>query len=228
MDFADRIQTLFEEIYHDQRCSGHPYMIAKDMVDRALNVVAGNIEQYKLLMYVPIHESALRTLPLSQQPTLQRRKVRSIEEHTRDKMLVIERILLFDSLVFTATTLHLDSFVRHHSSHVASALTNLTNNQLLIKIKKGIQGVRKPTPVYVKYIPDTGSPVSIAIFHVQLGKFGNDRITLKSIEDRSKRIVLRAKGVVDQSVYDCIDSSNYRYLQLDSNCLKQITPEKGK
>ena len=110
------------------------------MVDHALNVVAGNIEQYKLLMFVPLHESALRSLPLSQQPMLQCREVRSIEEHNRDKMLMIERILLFDSLVLTATTLHLDSFVRNHSSHVTSALNDLTNNQLLIRIfKKGFK-----------------------------------------------------------------------------------------
>ena len=228
MEFVDRVQSLFEEIYHDQCTNGRPYMIAKDVVDRGLNVVAGNIEQYKLLMYIPVPESALRLLSVLQQPTRQRSHVRSIEEQNRDKMLVIERVLLFDSLAFTATTLHLDSFIRHHSSYIASALHDLTNSQLLIRIQKGIQGARKPTPVYVKQMPDIGSSVSLAKFHVQLAQLGNNRITLKSIEDRSKRIVLRAKGSVEQSVFDCLDSSNYAHLQLDSSCLKQITPEKGK
>jgi hypothetical protein len=228
IEFVDGVQSLFEEIYRDQCCNGRPYMIAKDVVDRGLNIVAGNIEQYKLLMYIPVPESALRSLSVLQQPTRQRSHVRSIEEQNRDKMLLIGRVLLFDSLMFTATTLHLDSFIRHHSSYVASALNDLTNSQLLIKIQKGIQGVRKPTPVYLKQMPDTGSSVSMANFHVQLAQLGNNRITLKSIEDRSKRIVLRARGSVEQSVFDCLDSSNYAHLQLDSSCLKQITPEKGK
>ena len=228
MEFVDRVQVLFEDVYHDQRSHGSSYFISKDMVERGINVMAGNIEQYKILMYIPSHEAGLRTYHLLEQLQLPPgRKIRNIEDQRRDQMLVIERILLFDSLLFTATTLHMDSFVRHHSSHVASALNDLTSRKLLIKIKVGIRCARKTIPVYVKYLPDVESALSVAQFEEQLAKLDNNRINFKSIEDRCKRVVLKAKGLISESVFEYIHSNNYKKLGLDTSCMNHITLDQG-
>lgn len=228
-EFVDRVKQLFNELYHDQIFNNASFIIVKDIVLRALNVVMGNIEQYKLLMFLPNRQScsAGSTL-LVHQSQLPRKKIKTIEDTERYTKLMIERVLLFNSLLFTATTLHLDSFIKHQSSFLSTALKILIENGLLFQIKNGIRGVRKSTPVYFKQLPDVHSSVSVANFITQLATFGNDRLTLESIEERSKRIVIKAQGSINQCVFDYLHSTRYAHLALDSSCLTKVSSTNGK
>ncbi|CAM4880564.1 unnamed protein product [Rotaria socialis] len=56
-EFTSKCKSLFFELYGSSIDDNRRFYITIDVVERAIDVVSGNIEQYKLLMFLPENES---------------------------------------------------------------------------------------------------------------------------------------------------------------------------
>lgn len=55
-EFLMKCETLFGELYESSINNNRCFLISADVVERTIDVISGNLEQYKLLMFVPQHE----------------------------------------------------------------------------------------------------------------------------------------------------------------------------
>ncbi|CAF4728882.1 unnamed protein product, partial [Rotaria socialis] len=111
-EFTSKCKSLFFELYGSSIDDNRRFYITIDVVERAIDVVSGNIEQYKLLMFLPENESINYCSKLNNAPGSglmmkhMDKKAKKREKFGNKSYEMIQAILLFGSVLFTLKTLY--------------------------------------------------------------------------------------------------------------------------
>jgi hypothetical protein len=228
VEFVDRIQKLSTEQLMGQDGEGIQHFITLEMVERCRDLMTGNIEQYKLLMYLTPEErftgakplsttvSSLRSEP-SQNLTKKEKRILKLEPH---KAGIMARILVFKSIIFTSSTLYEDRLLKRSSSILKSALAALFDLGFLWIVKKGFFS-SKWTPVYVKCLPETNSTDNEMKFDSKLGEFGISELNLEVLRESCHDLVIDGKGTISDEVIHWLQRPEYHELNFDMNLLME-------
>ncbi|CAF3328570.1 unnamed protein product [Rotaria socialis] len=111
-DFVVKCESLFTEIYDSNIENNRRFFIPIDVVERAIDVISGNLEQYKLLMLIPQHEgitfvpTSNKPIDLSMEINMNNKKAKKYLKFSKKSVQMEQEILLFDSVLFTLKTLY--------------------------------------------------------------------------------------------------------------------------
>jgi hypothetical protein len=226
VEFVDRVQKLFTEHLIDQDGESMQHFITLEMVQRCRDLITGNIEQYKLLMYLAPEErfteakplsTTLSSLPSELSKSLTKKEKRIIRLQPR-LAEIMSRILLFKSVIFTSTTLYTDRILKRSATILNSALTDLVKLELLWIVKKGFIS-SKWTPIYIKRLPETHLTNDEMEFERKLTALDIHGVNLENIRDSCHDIVIDGKGVISDELIHWLQRPEYNELNLDMDIL---------
>lgn len=225
-EFVAQIENLVTEYYVEQHNEGKRHLVKFDMVERCRDLITGNIEQYKLLMYLTPEERFTETQSSSTAPNcsiqqldgnLSKKQKRFVRLQPR-MTEVMSRVLLFRSLIFTSTSLYADRVVKRTASILGAALAKLVEMELLIVLKKGFFS-SKWTPIYIKKLPDTTSLDDQMKYQLKLSELGIPDLNLENVQDASNQIIIEGKGKISSELLDILQRPEYQQLHLDTSVL---------
>lgn len=228
-DFVDRIQQLYAE--HQIHCSEQEFKhyVTLDIVERCRDLITGNIEQYKLLMYLSPEERFTEMKPVptaiscekyeQKNENLSKKQKRIIRLQPRMAEIMC-RVLLFRSVTFTSTSLYNDRIIKRSASILGSVLAKLIELDLLIVVKKGLFS-SKWTSIYIKVLPDPFSIEDQLKFECKLGEIGVSGLNLESYRDTCHEILIEGKGTVSDELIYVLQRPEYLALNLDMSNLIQ-------
>ncbi|CAF3602545.1 unnamed protein product [Rotaria socialis] len=111
-EFVSKYKALFCEFYGSYITNNRCFYISIDVVERAIDIISGNLEQYKLLMLTPANESfnfsSIVNKPVESLSIISHmdKKVKEREKFGKKSSEMEQAILLFDSVLFTLKTLY--------------------------------------------------------------------------------------------------------------------------
>lgn len=140
--------------------------------------------------------------------------------------VVMSRILLFRSLVFTSTGLYVDRVIKRSATILGLALNKLVELDLLTIVRKGLLS-SKWTSVYVKRLPPTSSITDRMQFELKLAELDVTDLSLQSLREASQEIVIDGKGKVSGQLMELLRRPEYSELNLDLDSLVRRSGEKS-
>ncbi|CAF1543645.1 unnamed protein product [Adineta ricciae] len=225
-EFVERIKEFSLKHLLDQHDQEIKHFITTDMVERCRDLITGNIEQYRLLMYLAPEERASEIKPTS--TTLpfvpNERNMNATKKEKRIFKLqprlpeIKSCVLLFKSLIFTSSTLYTSRIIKRSATILSLALTELVQSELLQVVKKGFYS-SKWTPIYIKRMPSTCSTADEMKFEEKLAAIGVEGLNLENLRDNSRDLVIDAKGVISLDVIRWLQQPEYDELNLDLDIL---------
>lgn len=228
-NFIDRIEELYTEHLNRTMNEEIRHYITCDIVERCRDLVTGNIEQYKLLMYVAPEDRFTETKPLSSATSIIKHEPRDAKLYKKQKRImrlqprmteIMTRVLLFRSLIFTSSSLYADNLIKRSASILCSALDKLIEMNFIIAVKKGLFS-SKWTSVFVKVLPDPLSIDEQLKFECKLGELGVSQLNLESYQDTCHEILMEGKGTVSEELIRILQRPEYVALNLDINPVVQ-------
>jgi hypothetical protein len=132
--------------------------------------------------------------------------------------LIMSRVLLFRSLVFTSTGLYVDRVIKRSATILGLALNKLVELDLLFIIKKGFFS-SKWTSVYVKRLPVTSSITDQMEFDLKLAELEVAELSLENLREASHEIIIHGKGKMSKQLIDLLRRPEYVELNLDLDSL---------
>lgn len=227
-EFIDRLELLFTD-YFMQRIEGvKKHQITMEIVERARDLITGNIEQYQLLMYLAPEEKFTQAKATSfvvkskdeqVDEKLAKKQKRIIRLEPR-KSEIMSSILLFPSIIFLSKNLHADGILHRASAILCSVLSELVQLKLLEYVQKGLFS-SKWTPIYVKKLPDPYSTKDQMDFELKLGELGASDLSLEAVRASCSNILLDGKGYVSNTLIHFLKRPEYIDLKLDLSVLIQ-------
>ncbi|CAF2003360.1 unnamed protein product [Rotaria magnacalcarata] len=172
-DFAERIEEIFQESFHKQTRVDkqlRQFFISDQVVVRAIDLVSGLVQQMKILLdgtnapiWAASQARSLIVLSINDDRSFDTEKH---EKKEKKKILVshyvstekLQRIametVLYPSLCFTATQLHMNSLLHNAaSSKIRCILEHLMKCDLLECVNKGVKTSRRFTNVCIQRLP---------------------------------------------------------------------------
>lgn len=228
-EFIDRLERLFTEYFMQQIEGEKKHRITMEIVERARDLITGNIEQYQLLMYLAPEERFTQAKGTSfvvkstkneqVKEKLTKKQKRMIRLEPR-KPEIMSSILLFPSIIFMSKSLHSDGILKRAATILSSALSELVQLKLLEFVQKGLFS-SKWTPVYVKKLPDPYSTKDQMDFEFKLGQLGVSDLSLDAVRATCSSIILDGKGYVSDTLINVLKRPEYMDLELDMSVFIQ-------
>ncbi len=219
-EFLANCELLFVNHYASCIENNRTFFITIDVVERAIDVISGNLEQYKLMMFVPEHEG-IHMASTSNKPTdwlmtkPMDKKAKKILKFGKKSAEMIQAILLFNSVLFTLTTLYECRLLKNGAAVLQDMCESLVNKQLLIKVDRATGSGTKSVTIYIKALPDQTSNIECQRFINDLASLGNSSITMQTVIDMSRKIKYCCKKPPIQSVFEILSRPQYKVLNLD-------------
>ncbi|CAF4493701.1 unnamed protein product, partial [Rotaria magnacalcarata] len=186
-------------------------------------MLTGNLEQYKLLMYVAPEERAMGITQSSSSLTFSKTEFPNEPLSKKQKRVIklqprlaeiMSQILLFRSVAFTITGLYIDRIIKRSAAILGLAINKLVEMDLLLFIKKGFFS-SKWTPIYVKRLPDNSSAVDQMQFEMKLAEIDFDDLNLQNVREASNELIISGKGKLSNELMHFLQRSEYNELNLD-------------
>ncbi|CAF2055499.1 unnamed protein product [Rotaria magnacalcarata] len=228
-DFIDDMQYIYAEYLINHNVGEIQHHITLDIVERCRDLITGNIEQYKLLMYLAPEDrlteegssssslTSLKNEPANEPISKKQKRIIRLQPRMTE---IMSRILLYRSLIFTSTNLYIDRVIKRSASILGLALTNLIEYGLIHAVKKGLLS-SKWTTVYVKILPDPYSTDDQMKFEFKLSELGISSLNLESLRDTCHELLIEGKGNVSEELIQFLQKPEYRELSLDMTTLIQ-------
>lgn len=225
-EFVDRIDCLYIEHLTNNNTEEMQHLISFEMVERCRDLVTGNIEQYKLLMYLSPEErfsemKSTSSLTSSLKPEEKERLIKKQKRIIRLQPRMAEimsRVLLFPSVTFTSSSLYSDRVIKRSASILGSAIEKLIELELIIIVKKGLFS-SKWTSVYIKVVPNPFSINDQMKFECMLGELGVSELNLERYRDACHELLIEGKGTVSDEIIRVLQRPEYLALNLDMSSL---------
>ncbi|CAF1498661.1 unnamed protein product [Adineta steineri] len=198
------------------------------MVQRCQDVIIGNIEQYKLLMYlapedkvleVKLIPSNLLPLPGDRSKSLAKKEKRIIKLTPR-LAEVKACVLLFKSLIFTSSILYSNQIIKKSASILSLAIAELVESKLLKIVKKGFFS-SKWTSVYIKCLLTTCDTDVEMDFEMKLSEIRVDGLNLENVRDSCHDLIIDGKGIISHELIHSLQQQEYNELNLNSDALME-------
>ncbi|CAF1683434.1 unnamed protein product, partial [Rotaria magnacalcarata] len=228
-DFIDDMQYIYAEYLINHNVGEIQHHITLDIVERCCDLITGNIEQYKLLMYLTPEDrlteegsstsslTSLKNEPDNEPISKKQKRIIRLQSRMTE---IMSRILLYRSLIFTSTNLYIDRVIKRSASILGLALTNLIEYDLIHAVQKGLLN-SKWTTVYVKILPDPYSTDEQMKFECKLSELGISSLNLESLRDTCHELLIEGKGNVSEELIQFLQKPEYRELSLDMTTLIQ-------
>jgi hypothetical protein len=127
---------------------------------------------------------------------------------------VMSLILLFKSIIFTASNLYSDQTIKRLSSILESALSKLVELDMILEIKKGFYS-SKWTCIFIKKLPNPFSTDEQLKFECKLGELGVPGLNLESYRETCDQIIIDGKGKIGDELFHVLQRPEYLELDLD-------------
>ena len=202
---------------------------------RAYTITLANIEQYKLLMHITNEDEhnwsmykCTRTkaspnisgISVNLQHTLPMTTSGIAKLKTKANKLKV-KILLHDSILFIKSGLYIDRELKNASSMLENILLReLVADGLLHEVKRGLVGKFNKPSIYIKGLPATEE--ELPEFVRRLSEFDDSRLSFDNYISKCKKIDIRGKGIVSQSVFSILERDQYKSLDVDYSCLHRL------
>ncbi|CAF3801530.1 unnamed protein product [Rotaria sp. Silwood1] len=176
-EFLTKCELLFFELHGSSIENNRSFYISSDVVERAIDVISGNLEQYKLLMFIPEHEGIhfLSTLNKPVDPLMTNdidKKAKKRLKFGKQSFEMEQAILLFDSVLFTLRTLYECRLLKNGAAVLRDMCEDLVNKELLIKEDRATEPGTKPVTIYIKALPDQTLDIECQKFIDNLASLG--------------------------------------------------------
>ncbi|CAF3064621.1 unnamed protein product [Rotaria socialis] len=155
-EFVSKYEALFCEFYGSYITNNRCFYISIDVVERAIDIISGNLEQYKLLMLTPANESfnfsSIVNKPVESLSIISHmdKKVKEREKFGKKSSEMEQAILLFDSVLFTLKTLYECRLLKNGAAVQQDTCERLVNNQILFKVDRATGIATKSVTIYIK------------------------------------------------------------------------------
>lgn len=228
-EYVGRVQDLYAQHILQYEEHDFKHFITLDIVERCRDIMTGNIEQYKLLMYLSPEErfSGVKSTTTTAAYVQQQEQIGNLSkkekriQRLQPRMAeVMSRILLFRSITFNSTSLYADRIIKRSASILASVLKKLIELELITVVKKGLFS-SKWTPVYVKLLPDPFSVDDQMIFECKLGEIGIPDLNLESYRESCQELILDGKGIISDQLIEVLQRSEYSTMNFDLKSFRQ-------
>jgi hypothetical protein len=133
---------------------------------------------------------------------------------------IMSIILLFKSIIFTASNLYADQTIKRSSSILESALNKLVELDFILEIKKGFYS-SKWTCIFIKKLPDPFSTDEQLKFECKLGQLGVPGLNLESYRETCGQLIIDGKGKIGDKLIHVLQGPEYLELDLDISDLIQ-------
>jgi hypothetical protein len=219
-EFLTKCELLFVELYGPCIEDNRRFYISIDVVERGIDIITGNLEQYKLLMFIPEHEG-IHMLSTSNKPTDSLminptdKKDKKRLKFGQKSFEMEQAVLLFDSVLFTLSTLYKCRLLKNGAVVLRDVCDSLVNKQLLIKVDRATGSGTKFVTVYIKLLPDHTSAIECQRFINSLALLGNPSVTMETVLDTCRKIKYFCKKPPIQSVLQILNRPQYKVLNLD-------------
>ncbi|CAM4809958.1 unnamed protein product [Rotaria magnacalcarata] len=222
-EFVDEVKILFNQQFSQYNTHDHQNLVTLEMVERCRDMLTGNLEQYKLLMYVAPEEGAMGITQSSNSLTFSKTEFPNEPLSKKQKRVIklqprlaeiMSRILLFRSVAFTITGLYVDRIIKRSAAILGLAINKLVEMNLLLFIKKGFFS-SKWTPIYVKRLPDNSSAVDQMQFEMKRAEIDFDDLNLQNVREASNELIISGKGKLSNELMHFLQRSEYNELNLD-------------
>ncbi|CAF1234609.1 unnamed protein product [Rotaria magnacalcarata] len=228
-EFISKCETLFSELYGSYITNNRCFYISIDVVERAIDVISGNLEQYKLLMLIPANEifnySLILNKPVESLSIISHmdKKVKKREKFGKKSSEMEQAILLFDSVLFTLKTLYECRLLKNGAAALRDICEGLVNKQILSKVDRATGTGTKSVTIYIKVLPNPTSSIECQRFINKLALLENPSITMQTILDSCRKIKYSCKNPPTQAVFNVLNRPQYKLLDLDLTPLHQST-----
>ncbi|CAF3607743.1 unnamed protein product [Rotaria socialis] len=228
-EFISKCETLFSELYGSYITNNRCFYISIDVVERAIDVISGNLEQYKLLMLIPANEifnySLILNKPVESLSIISHmdKKVKKREKFGKKSSEMEQAILLFDSVLFTLKTLYECRLLKNGAAVLRDICEGLVNKQILSKVDRATGTGTKSVTIYIKVLPNPTSSIECQRFINKLALLENPSITMQTILDSCRKIKYSCKNPPTQAVFNVLNRPQYKLLDLDLTPLHQST-----
>ncbi|CAM4983597.1 unnamed protein product [Rotaria socialis] len=228
-EFIFKCETLFSELYGSYITNNRCFYISIDVVERAIDVISGNLEQYKLLMLIPANEifnySLILNKPVESLSIISHmdKKVKKREKFGKKSSEMEQAILLFDSVLFTLKTLYECRLLKNGAAVLRDICEGLVNKQILSKVDRATGTGTKSVTIYIKVLPNPTSSIECQRFINKLALLENPSITMQTILDSCRKIKYSCKNPPTQAVFNVLNRPQYKLLDLDLTPLHQST-----
>ncbi|CAF2145563.1 unnamed protein product [Rotaria magnacalcarata] len=228
-EFISKCETLFSELYGSYITNNRCFYISIDVVERAIDVISGNLEQYKLLMLIPANEifnySLILNKPVESLSIISHmdKKVKKREKFGKKSSEMEQAILLFDSVLFTLKTLYECRLLKNGAAALRDICEGLVNKQILSKVDRVTGTGTKSVTIYIKVLPNPTSSIECQRFINKLALLENPSITMQTILDSCRKIKYSCKNPPTQAVFNVLNRPQYKLLDLDLTPLHQST-----
>lgn len=226
-EFTSKCKLLFFELYGSFIDDNRRFCITIDAVERAIDVVSGNIEQYKLLMFLPENESInyFSNLNNVSDSSLMikhmDKKAKKREKFGNKSSEMIQAILLFDSVLFTLKTLYQCRLLKNGAAILKELCESLVIKGFLIKVDRATEKGTKSVTIYIKSLPNPTSSSECQKFISDLAELNNPAITMQSLLDTCGKIKYVCKQQPVKTVFEILNRPQYQELSIDLTPLYQ-------
>lgn len=223
-EFVDAVKNLINQQFFDDKGRMKKHYVSVEMVERCRDVMTGNLEQYKLLMYIAPEERMMQPLQPKTVAVLRSdegdlsKKQQRINRLQPRMLEIMGKILLFRSLLFTSTGLHIDRVIKRSAAILKPALKKLVELEFLFIVERGLLS-SKWTPIYVKRFPTTTSTIDQLQFELKLAELNVPELNLQNIRDASCEILLQGKGKISKQLLDLLRRPEYTELNVNIDTL---------
>lgn len=221
-DFILDIRNIFNKFHTTNDVKERAFVSTVTSVEHAINISEALLEQYKLLMRLPdevIRVTGANKNNIKDGITEHKISGEKLEKSKSKRAEHISRILLFNSVMFTSTTLYDSHNVfKHYSQNVNMVLQDLTKIGLLKEFQDGTISRTKKAVVYVKWIPYENDPIECQQFELMLATFNDSTICAKTVIDATTTAsLLPHKARPKPIVLNYLNSDRYARLNLKLN-----------
>jgi len=219
-EFVNKCELLFVELYTSCIENNRSFFISIDVVERAIDVISGNLEQYKLLMFIPNYES-IHMISTSNKPAdsllidYMNKKDKKRLKFGKKSFEMEQAILLFNSVLFTLSTLYECRLLKNGAAVLRDICEGLVYKKLLIKVDCATGSGTKFVTVYIKALPDHTSAIECQRFINDLALLGNPSVTMQTVLDKCRNIKYLCKKPPIQRVFEILNRPQYQVLNLD-------------